>query len=296
MFFAFVTGSNTGRYAYPALGRSRPMAGERERGRLPGTYPYYRFGRGDRTLVVLPGLGDAFAGESPSRLAARTLEHHYFSGFTDGFDVAVVGRRRHLPADHSTRAMAADCAEAIDALDAGGPVDVYGLSLGGLVAQHLAVDFPDLVDRLVLGVAGARLGETGRRIARRWTNWAETGRWREIAADSAVVSYVGWRRRVYPPVLRATSRFFPEPADIGDVAVSGRAALDHDATDRLPDIEAPTLVAGGTADRFFPEEILVETADLVPDARLELFEGGGHGVYEERKKAFDASVKAFLDG
>ncbi|UPV99685.1 alpha/beta hydrolase [Halorussus gelatinilyticus] len=269
----------------------------RERGLLRGSegrYPYVTFGSGPRTLVVFAGLSDAFQPERPARYLGLLLERYYYRLFADEFTVYVVGRRRNLPAGTTTREMAAEYADLLDAHDIA-PADVLGVSLGGLVAQYLAADAPDLVDRLVLGVSGHRVGEAGRRTLRRWAEWADRGWWFDAYIDSIPVTYTGYRRWLYPPLIRTVGRLLlSEPAAVSDVAVSCRACLDHDATDRLGDVDAPTLVVGGTEDHFFPPEILRETAAAVPDARLELVDGTGHGAFEERKRAFDRTVKAFL--
>jgi pimeloyl-ACP methyl ester carboxylesterase len=263
----------------------------RETGFLGGTHPYYRVGSGDRPLVVLPGLSDAFQGERPSRLVALALDRYYFRTY-DEYAVYVVSRPRHLPDGQTTREMADAYATVLDRI---GPAPVVGISLGGLVAQHLAVDHPEVVDRLVLAVSAARLGDDGRRILRRWRDWADAGLWFAAMLDSVPVTYNGWRRWLYPPLLRTLGHpMASEPADVDDVVVSCQACVDHDATDRLPDVDVPTLVVGGTDDRLFPPPLLESTAEGIPDARIDLFHGGAHGVYEERKYAFDAAVRSFL--
>jgi pimeloyl-ACP methyl ester carboxylesterase len=269
----------------------------REQGLLrgpAGRYPYVKFGSGPRTLVIFAGLSDAFQPERPARYLALLLERYYYRLFTDEYTMYVVSRRRNLPAGTTTREMAAEYADLLAEYDVG-PADVLGVSLGGLIAQHLAADRPDLVRRLVLGVSGVRVGEAARRTLRRWAEWADRGWWFDAYLDSIPVTYTGYRRWLYPPLIRTVGRLLlSEPAAVSDVAVSCRACLSHDATDRRSEIEAPTLVVGGTEDHFFPEGILRTTADGIPNSRLELIEGTGHGAFEERKRAFDKTVKAFL--
>ena len=271
----------------------------RERGLLrgpAGRYPYVRFGDGPRTLVVFAGLSDAFQPEVAARYLGLLLERYYYRLFADDYAVYLVSRRRNLPEGTTTREMADEYAELLETHGIA-PADVLGVSLGGLIAQHLAVDRPDLVRRLVLGVSGRKVGEAGRRTLRRWADWADRGWWFDAYLDSIPVTYTGYRRWLYPPLIRIVGRLLlSEPAAISDVAVSARACLDHDATDRLSGIEAPTLVIGGTEDHFFPAEIVRETAAEVPDSRLELIDGTGHGAFEERKRAFDKTVLAFLQG
>lgn len=263
-------------------------------GYLAGGHPFYRVGDGDRTLVVLPGLSDAFAARDPSRATAWFLRRCY-RDYREAFTVYVVGRPRGLDPGTTTREMAAEYADLLDSF--GDPVHVEGISMGGLVAQHLAADRPDLVDRLVLGVSACRVGRGGRRTLERWRDWAGAGEWSAILRDSAAVTYTGSRRWLYPLLFDVVGgALAPEPASPEDVVVSIDACLDHDTTDRLDAIEAPTLVLGGDEDAFFPADVLERTAAGVRDGRLKLFVGVGHGAFEERRREFDDSVRAFLRG
>ena len=259
-----------------------------------GEYPCVRFGSGDRPLVIFTGLSDAFQPETTSSFFSLLLRRYYYRFFGDEFTVRVVGRRRGLPEGATTRELAAEYADLLEATNFT-PTNVLGVSLGGQIAQHLAADHPELVRKLVVGVAGSRVGERGKRTLRRWADWADRGWWFDVYLDTVPVTYAGYRRWLYPPLIRTVGRpLLKEPAEISDVAVSCRAMAAHDATDTLSEIEAPTLVIGGAEDHFFPESVLRETAAEISDARLELFAGVGRGAFEERKRAFDRTVQAFL--
>lgn len=270
---------------------SRVRGAAVEYGRL-GRFPYHRVGDGDRRLLVIPGLADAFGSRDPSRLTAEWLARGRYPDLTDVFDVWIVGRPRGIPEGYTTRDMAGEYASLLDRT---GPASVLGLSMGGMIAQHLAADYPDLVDDLVLGVSGHRLGDAGRDAIRRWRDWAEAGEWLELVLDATAVTYSGARRLVYPPLLRAASGLASlEPEEPADVVVSCRACLGHDAGAELGEIGAPTLVLGGAEDRLFPESVLRKTARDVPDARLDLLGGVGHAAPVERRGAFNRAVRSFL--
>jgi pimeloyl-ACP methyl ester carboxylesterase len=271
-----------------SLGGVEPSAGY-----LRGQYPYYRVGDGPKPLVVFPGLSDAFESSNRSRVQALLFRYHYFRRFAEEFTVYVLGRPRGLPAGYSTREMAADYDGAIDAIGYD-RVPCLGISMGGLIAQYLAADH-DRVSRLVCSVAGYRLGERGEAIVGRWRDWASHGAWFDVACDSIAESYTGSRRWLYPPVLCAARPLIGRPAAEADVVTAAEACLSHDASDVLGAIDAPTLVIGGTEDRLFPPDVLEATAERLPEGRLELIDGVGHGGYEERRAAFDATIAAFLD-
>ncbi|MDS0292730.1 alpha/beta fold hydrolase [Halogeometricum luteum] len=260
-----------------------------DRGRFDGRIPYYRVGDGPETLVVLPGLSDAFLG---SRATAAHLARTASRGLTDDFTVWTVGRPRGLDPETTTRDLAGSVATALDELDGG---HVLGRSMGGLVAQHLAADYPKHVDRLVLASAGARLGDAGRAVLDDWDARAGDGEWGRLYASVARETYAGWRRRAYPPLLRAAGPALAPPSP-DDVRTSIRAVRDHDATDRLEKVTAPTLVLGGSEDRLFPADLLRETKAVLPDATLALLSGAGHAAAAEHPKVFGRTVRRFLRG
>ena len=153
-----------------------------ESGWLAGNLPFIRLGRGEKRVVILPGLADA--AWEVTRHTGDSAEH--YRRFADGFTLYVISRQRGLPADYTTREMAADYGRAIR--EEIGPVIVLGISLGGCIAQHLAADFPELVERLVIACAGYRVSEEGRKIPERWLALAREKRWREFYFDIAKVT------------------------------------------------------------------------------------------------------------
>lgn len=259
-------------------------------GDLLGRFPYVRVGSGPRTLVVFPGLDDAmYSGRFPP--GARTAMYWYFSSFVDDCTVYVVSRPRHLPADHDVHDMADDYAGVLEAEL--GPASVLGVSMGGLIAQSLAARHSDLVDRLVLANTGHRVADL--ETVDRFLGYADEHDWAAIRAELSAAMFSDWRSMVYPGVAVTLGRFLaPTPADPDDVRISLEAAREFDGQDLLADVEAPTLVFGGTEDPFFPESVFRQTAEGIPDADLALVRGAKHGAFHEWKPAFESRVVSFL--
>ena len=106
-------------------------------GRFVGELPFVRLGEGPRALVIFPALGDAV--RDVTAMSWRLA--WYYRAFAGDHRVYFISRKRGLPAGYTTRQMAADYAEVFER-SIGEMADVMGLSLGGLVAQHFAADFP----------------------------------------------------------------------------------------------------------------------------------------------------------
>ncbi|WP_199268475.1 alpha/beta fold hydrolase [Halomarina oriensis] len=261
-------------------------------------HPFVRVGPPARDveaspLVVVTGLNDPllrvtdtlwFAGCVAS-LGVR-LRHRGYPG-----PVYLTSRPAGLPAGHTTRAMGADLARFLAGFDR--PANLLGVSMGGFVAHHCAVDFPDRVERLVLGLAAARLSAHGRARVERWREWAARGEWGRIyraGCDAVAVGplRVAMRAATYP-YDRLTG--YP-PAGL-DFDVSAVACLGHDASERVPPV--PTLVVGGTEDPFFTAAEFERTARPL-GAPFERLDGLGHEAVVCAGERFDRPVLSFLTG
>ncbi|HEX6674984.1 MAG TPA: alpha/beta hydrolase [Actinomycetes bacterium] len=234
--------------------------------------PHARLAGGPRTLLVLQGL--TLENKAPSGRALRLLRWAY-KRYLPSHTVFQVGRRSGLPAGATTRDMAGDSARWTQGrFD--GPVDVVGFSTGGEVAQYLAADHGELVGRLVLSDTGCRLGEDAKALLRAARDKAARGR--AAGAQADVAAHMDFGRLGGGLVRLLGKRMMKEPGDPSDYIATLDADLAHDATEALPRIDAPTPVIAGTQDFFYPEPIVRETAERVPNATLRLYEGVGHPV------------------
>ena len=145
-----------------------------------GAMDFIRFGRGKRTLAMIPGVGDGLKTVKGMALPFALL----YRSLAKDFTVYVFSRRVPLASDTSTRDMADDLNAAMDQLGLSQAAGV-GVSQGGMIAQWLAVDHPDKVDRLVLVVTLARPNPTVEAVIRRWLEMAKRDEYRGIMLATA---------------------------------------------------------------------------------------------------------------
>jgi len=264
-----------------------------ETGTFLGEFPYVRVGNGPQNLLILPGI--TLENEPPNRVAAWTYRLG-FGRFARDHSVYVVNRKRGMPPGYTTQDMAADYTRVIESEL--GPSHLMGFSTGGSIAQYVAIECPEAVRSLVLLVSASRLSEEGREICMRWQALAREGRWQELRADMASITVTSQtNKRLARAFIRVFGRFVLRvPSDPQDFLTTLEADLNHDATGRLGEISAPTLIIGGSDDPFFSESLLRETAQKIPYATLHVYEGIGHGVPKERKRRYENDTIAFLDG
>ena len=252
-------------------------------------------GDADGVLVVLPGLNDPLKRVGDARWYAGLMAL-YLRRYRGARTAYMLSRPPGLGGATTTRGMAARYAPALSALataEGVDAVDLLGLSLGGLVAQHVAADHPERVHRTILGLAGTELSEAGRTCLRRWRALAEGERWAAIYRDAYGLVATGVRARLLQAGSGAYDRL-AKPVHPEDLAASVDASLDHDGRDALHDVTAPTLVVGGTTDPFFDETGFRDAARRLPNGRLALLDGVGHDAVLEHPAAFDDPILRFL--
>lgn len=171
---------------------------------------------------------------------------------------------------------------------------VIGISLGGIVAQAVAIRHPGLVHRLVLANT---TGGNDPSIADRVRQAAQTIRAEGLTRvlDANFAATVGVRfREQHPDQARAMRREL-ESADPLTVAATSDALATYDHRDRLCAIAAPTLVIQGELDGLMSSENGKLLAREIPHARLVTLTGVGHLSNVEAPDAFNREVMRFLD-
>ncbi|EDX83166.1 hydrolase, alpha/beta fold family, putative [Synechococcus sp. PCC 7335] len=248
---------------------------------------YVAFGRGQQPFVILPGLSDGLKTVKGQAVALA----FYCRQFTKDFRVYVFSRKNELEESYSTRDMARDQNAALERLEIE-KAYVMGVSQGGMIAQHLAIDFPHSVEKLAIAVSIARQNEIIQRVVKSWINLAKAGDYRSLVIDTMEKTFTDKHLRLYRPLYPVISRI-GKPPSFTRFLIQASACLTHDAYQELGTIQCPTLVIGGDCDRVAGKGTSQEIAASIKHSQLVLYKGLGHGAYEEAKD-FNQQVKEFL--
>ena len=211
-----------------------------------------------------------------------------------GIRAIVPSQRGHGDSERPTccYAVADFAADAVALLDALGVAraDVVGHSMGSIVAQRVAIDWPERVSRLVLiGSAASVATETG------WAFEAMVQTLTDPVPPDFIHEFQASTVAVPPPapffagIVHESGKL---PARVWKDALGGLLA--EEARHDLTGIVAPTLVVWGSKDVFFPREEQDALVRAIPDARLLVYEETGHSPNWERPDRFVQDVVAFL--
>jgi 3-oxoadipate enol-lactonase len=200
------------------------------------------------------------------------------------FDNRGVGASSRLDGEITIAEMAADAAALLDALGLSS-AHVLGISMGGMIAQELALARPELIRTLTLGCTycgGPDADLTSPAVIEKLSQAMMSGdRERAIRA--------GWEVNV-SPAFAADEEAWQSFRDVaarravalGVVMAQMAACAAHDTHARLGSLELPTLVVHGTLDEMLPVGNGRQLASLIPGAELEIFDGTGHLYFWEQ--------------
>jgi len=206
-----------------------------------------------------------------------------------------MSRKSALPEGYTTRDMAEDYAMVIRDEFNGEPQDVMGTSYGGLIAQHLAADHPELVRRLIIAMSVYRFSEEGNEMDLKSAQLLSEGKKREALKALYPILECGRIKKAFMKFFMGyiAPLVWSRPDNPSDLLVEGKAEMAHNTKNRLSEIKAPTLVIAGDQDYYCPAELLRETVEGIPNAKLVLYEGKGHMA--AMGKEFDEDVLEFLN-
>ncbi|MGD1995729.1 MAG: alpha/beta fold hydrolase [Anaerolineae bacterium] len=163
---------------------------------------------------------------------------------------------------------------------------LVGHSMGGAIAQTIALAAPDLVQGLVLMGTGAKLGVAPAILE---------GLERDFEGTTELIARWAWGPAANPTLVAQGQEMMLETGPrvvLGDFVACDR----FDVRDRVDGIAAPTLVLTGSEDRMTPPRFGEWLANQIPGARFSLLEGAGHMLMLERPRWVTEAVEDFFRG
>lgn len=249
---------------------------------------YVTFGKGKKSLVIIPGLGDGLQTVKgmamPFSITYRILAKRY--------KIYVFSRINELRQGYTTRDMAADIAEAMETLNLD-TANVMGISQGGMIAQWLAADFPERVQKLILAVTTAKPSQLTRERIEHWQKLSQSGNFKHLMLDIAKHSYTQKSYQKWWLLYNIMGRL-GRIKDEKRIAVQSQSCLTHDSLEVLKEIQCPTLVLGALEDDVIGVDGSKELAKAISGCQLLILKHSGHALYEENK-AFQEAVCELLN-
>lgn len=249
---------------------------------------YASFGHGEKILVVLPGLSDGLTTVKGKALLLAAPYKRYFERYT----IYIFSRKNEMPPGYSIPDMADDQAKALKTLGLK-KISILGVSQGGMIAQSLAINHADLVEKLIIAVSAPRVNAAIQECIGHWVDYANQGNHKRLMIDTAEKSYsekyLKKYRKLYPLLGK-----LGKPANYSRFLINANAILCFDALNDLKKIICPTLIVGGSDDKIVGIDASYALKNRILNSELYVYDGLGHAAYEEADDFYER-VFRFLD-
>ena len=180
---------------------------------------------------------------------------------------------------------------------------ILGTSLGGVIAQEIAINYPERVRKLILASThpGGSEMEEARSEMQRALGLGESFSKEDIRSIDVMkfmstVTALAFNKRLYRLILVPLSRIYAKSIGFEGLMGQFEAVTGCNTLDRLHMIKAPTLVITGTEDRVVPPLSSDVIASRIPNAKLVKLDGGSHAIQMEMSRRFNKEVLNFLKG
>lgn len=248
---------------------------------------YVTLGKGNKSLVIIPGLGDGLGS-----VKGKEILYYYLNrSFAKKFRVFIISRRNVLREDFSTIDMADDVVKVMDVLGLERAY-VMGISQGGMILEWMAIRYPEKIEKMVLAVTTSRSNPIMMETVRRWIDLTQNGKMvalsKDIFANSYTDKYLGKLKLVYPFL-----GFVVKDKNRDRFIIQANSCLRHNAYLELDKIKVPTLIMGAEMDEILGADASYEMASKIKDSEMHICKGFGHGVYNESQEFKDIVMKFF---
>ncbi|MFX0030621.1 MAG: alpha/beta fold hydrolase [Candidatus Hermodarchaeota archaeon] len=255
--------------------------------------PFARIGDKEDFIVEIEAL--SFKNEPPSGIRLKL-----FTGlaglFTDKYTYYLVGRKQNVPEDFSFDDMANDYAKMFRR-EFKKPIIIIGASTGGQIAHYLAADHPDIIQKLIIISAAYKVSKKGAEIESQVAEYFKQKKYgRAFAVLLDLIWTSGIKRSIAKFFTRTFGKFVMGKIEYpNDLLTEIRGDIAMDFKERLKEIQAPTLILSGESDIEYTADLVRETAEGIPNARLILYKGYGHNLMMRNRKQVQKDILEFLN-
>jgi len=250
---------------------------------------YEVHGQGDPLLLIM-GLG---ANSTAWVMQVEEFSKHYR---VITFDNRDAGLSQKMTSSYTMAEMATDAVGILDEVSVE-TAHVFGMSMGGMIAQELVLHHPERVRALVLGgtmAGGPGTVLAGPELLTHWMSVAPLPLEQKLEASLGFLYSDEFIAQNKTRLLERSITNAPLMASADALRRQLMAVMGYNVQARLPEIDAPTLVLTGTDDKIVPAANSKILADGIPNAKLLEFDGAGHGFIIEKARETNLHVLEFL--
>lgn len=247
---------------------------------------YLHFGNGEgRKLVILPGVALKSVMSSAEAIVSA------YQTLAEDYDIYLFDHIRKEPEGYSIKDMADDTVSALKQLGLD-HVNIMGVSMGGMVAQTITLNNPEMVDSLILCSTASKISDSYKDVFENWIRLAHEKDLKGLMESFGEKVYTPSFYEQYKDIIISSGEGTTD-TDYQNFITSVSAVKGFNVYDELEKIKCPVLVLGAGLDQVLGVEGSLDIADKL-NCEYYIYEDHGHGVYDEAPD-YLTRIKAFFD-
>ncbi|MCR5494759.1 MAG: alpha/beta hydrolase [Treponema sp.] len=235
-------------------------------------FHYMKFGSGKRNLIIIPGL------YIKNILLSSGLVAEAFEAFTDTFTVYVYERRKQVPDNYTIKNLTDDLADCMKALGIQ-KADIFGASLGGLIAQSLAINYPQLVNSVNIASTTYKTSAENEAFVDKLIELAQKENKLELVKFFSEKVYSKAFILSHESVLTSLSQTITEEEVCHFIRIA-KCIKNINFEKDLPNIKCPVFTFSAEGDQIFGAEPGIKIAELTKGTSY-VYKDSSHALYDE---------------
>ena len=245
---------------------------------------YIKFGQGNRIMVILPGLSITPVCDNPKAVIDA------YKVFDKEFTTYLFDRRSDVENGYTIEQMADDTVNKINEL---GLKDIYlfGVSQGGMIAQYIALKYPELVKKMILASTTSSFN------ADSIVAWNELAKEKDSVKLAKEFCKLIYTDSFYKKIRLALPLMYRNISEklLDKFEIYAKACVGFDVSQKLKDIDVPVLILGSKKDRLISYKDMEYLSENIKDSKIYLYDDYSHAVYDEADDFKTRIMEFFLN-
>ncbi|MEX2805268.1 alpha/beta fold hydrolase [Streptococcus sp. H31] len=202
----------------------------------------------------------------------------FYRKFAKNYKVLIFDHPNTIERSYQIQDMAQEIAYCLNKLNIH-KIDAVGVSQGGMIAQSLAINYPDLIEHLVLVATTARNNMKQNDVINNWIALADKGDVKALLSNMIDNVYSKQYLKKHK-LIHVALKYMVKVKDLERFSILAESCLTFDVYEQLSDIKSKTLVIGAMLDKVIPVEYSDELASRINCKKI-IFKNSGHAIHQE---------------
>ncbi len=245
---------------------------------------YVTFGIGEKTLVIIPGLADSLK-------SVQKLANFYalmYKEFAKNYKVYIFSRNNICKEKYTTKLIAEEYSKVFAQLQLKN-LNIIGISQGGMIAQYLAINHSEYINKLALIVTTAKASDETNAVIDNWISLAKENKLDEVFNDTMDKSYVNNKIR---PFYFIIDKMIDEK-NKNKFILNAESCKVHNTLNELSKIKCPTLIIGGRVDKIIEYNSSIILSKHIKNSTIKIYDNLGHALYNESENFSNDIINFF---